>query len=269
MLAPYAGDVLVEHDVTFDLTARFATVAGIASAGTSGAGGDSRGNGSRATAKSWSCRSRIARCSAHRTSLVIPNGVDLARFAPEIERPGDAPAVHRIVSAFPQHRRVSIFRRTGLAHPCANALREITLTVVAGPDPLALLARAHRPALHPARRSHPFARVRRRRPPAVCRSQPGPRPDAGFGRHQSQGAGSYGHGARRGLHLFRLRGLGLEHMANVWIADNAEDFAHAIQTLLTNPDLRAAHRAPRPRPRGATLRLAEDRPAPTCHAAPS
>jgi ribosomal protein S18 acetylase RimI-like enzyme len=32
--------------------------------------------------------------------------------------------------------------------------------------------------------------------------------------------------------------LGLEHGVNVWIADTAEDFAQAIQTLLSNQELR-------------------------------
>jgi glycosyltransferase involved in cell wall biosynthesis len=33
-------------------------------------------------------------------------------------------------------------------------------------------------------------------------------------------------------------GLGLDHCVNVWIADTPQDFAQAIQTLLGNRDLR-------------------------------
>ena len=134
MLAPYAGDVLVEHDVTFDLY---------------------RQMGGASLARRWDhwrwrrfetgwlgryrkvvvMSERDAKLLGRPNVAVIPNGVDLARFAPEIERPGQRLL---FVGSFRHFPNVIAYRFfVDEVWPIVReSLPEITLTVVAGPDPL-------------------------------------------------------------------------------------------------------------------------------------
>ena len=89
MLAPYRGDVLVEHDVTFELYRQIRDrTPGIAERWDYWRW--------RRFEKKWIERYRkvVVMSEQDRALLdrpnvaVIPNGVDLARFTPEIERPG-------------------------------------------------------------------------------------------------------------------------------------------------------------------------------------
>ena len=74
---------------------------------------------------------------------VIPNGVDLDRFTPEIERPGQRLLFIGSFRHFPNIVAYRFFAEQ--VWPLLRAaMPGLTFTVVAGPDPAALLARAHR-----------------------------------------------------------------------------------------------------------------------------
>src|SRR5260370_40574344 len=108
-LAPYGGDILVEHDVTFSLYEQI-----------------SRRERSlsawwdywrwRRFERKWVRRySRVAVMSEQDLALlgtgtVVPNGVDLARFRPEIDRPGQRLLVIGSVPAFPDTAALAILR---------------------------------------------------------------------------------------------------------------------------------------------------------------
>ena len=81
----------------------------------------------------------------------------------------------------------------------------MTLTVVCGPDHLIHWREFTRHAGTGARRTHPPARVRARRAPALRRVQSCHRAHDGFRRHERQGAGSDGDGARGRFHQLRMR----------------------------------------------------------------
>ena len=260
MLAPYAGDVLVEHDVTFELYRQIRDARPASPrVGTIAAGGDSRGNGSGDIAKWWSCRSRIARCSQRPERRRDPQRRGPGAIHSRDRAPRPAAAVHRIVPPFPEHRRVSIFRRAGLADPAQTFFRD---HVDRGrrSGSLALLARAHRPRFHPAAT---IASVCSNSSPTFARCMSKPISPSS---PRSSRPARISRFWRRWRWIARwcprprvAPGLGLEHGVNVWIADQAEDFARAIETLLEDHDLPPPHRRGRPRPRGAKLRLESDR----------
>src|ERR1039457_2245502 len=77
-------------------------------------------------------------------------------------------AVHRFVSPLPQHRRVPLFHRTGLAGTPRTPAGDSTDDGGRARS-VDLLARAYGIAIDPHRRPRPVARVRRRRPAALCR----------------------------------------------------------------------------------------------------
>jgi glycosyltransferase involved in cell wall biosynthesis len=131
MLAPYGGDVLVEHDITYELYRQIR-------------------NGSRWDYWRWRrfetkwigrYRKVVVMSEQDRTLLdrpnvaVVPNGVDLDRFIPEIERPGQ----HLLfIGSFRHFPNIVAYRF--FVEQVWPLLREniadVRLTVVAGPDPL-------------------------------------------------------------------------------------------------------------------------------------
>ena len=232
MLAPYAGDVLVEHDVTFDLYRQI-------------------------NPRSWDFRrwhrferkwvsrypkvvvmsERDAALLNASNTLVIPNGVDLARFAPEIERPGMRLLFVGSFRHFPNIVAYRFFVEQ-VWPKLRERFGEITLTVVAGPDPL-VYWREHTglpsiPHDHSIRLLEFVADVR---PlyveanlvlvPTLVSAGTNLKVLEALAMERAVVSTSSG-----------CAGLGLEHMASVWIADSAGDFAQAVETLLTNPDLR-------------------------------
>ena len=114
-LAPYRGDVLVEHDVTFSL---YDQVRGVS--GRSGLVGLLPLAALRAQ---MGPPLRVRCCDVRGRPLllgssnvtVVPNGVDLERFRPEMERPGHRLLFHRFLSSFSEHRRVPVLYGAGLA----------------------------------------------------------------------------------------------------------------------------------------------------------
>ena len=144
-LAEYGGDVLVEHDVTFDL---FAQVW--------------RRERTLAVWWDWFRWRRFETRAVRRyrrvvvmsgkdakllgpavPAVAIENGVDLERFRPEPERPGERLL---FIGSFRHFPNVAAYRF--FTEQVWSLLRdkfpEMTLTVVCGPDYLDLLARLHR-----------------------------------------------------------------------------------------------------------------------------
>ncbi|MBI3473484.1 MAG: glycosyltransferase [Candidatus Solibacter usitatus] len=133
-LAPYGGDILVEHDVTWDLYAQV--------------------HRQRRTHSSWWDYFRwklfetravrrfpqVIAMSAKDAALlgrghIIPNGVDLERFRPEPERPGMRLLFVGSFNHFPNIEAFRFF--AGQVWPALRArFPEMTLTAVAGRDHL-------------------------------------------------------------------------------------------------------------------------------------
>ena len=117
-LARYAGDILVEHDVTFDLFGQIAR-----RKRTLAAWWDWfrwRRFETRAVAPLPPRGGDVAQgrrvCSARRApATVIENGVDLTRFQPAARALRPAPALHRLLPPLSQHRRLPLLHRTRLA----------------------------------------------------------------------------------------------------------------------------------------------------------
>ena len=94
---------------------------------------------------------------------------------------------------------------SGSGRCCATSSREMTLTVVCGPDPLTYWrAFADSPEPRPDPRIRMLGFVADVRPLYV-EANLVHRAHHGLRRHQREGAGSHGHAARRGLHHLRLR----------------------------------------------------------------
>ncbi len=232
MMAPYAGDVLVEHDVTFDLYRQM------------GASSWDYRRWRRFETK-WVERYRNVVVMSERDAAllggpnvaVIPNGVDLARFTPEIERRGQRLL---FIGSFRHFPNVIAYRF--FVEEVWPILREsspeITLTVVAGPDPL-LYWRQHTGLLSIPLddRVQVLEFVADVRPlyveanlvlvPTLVSAGTNLKVLEAMAMERAVVSTSSG-----------CAGLGLEHRVNVWIADKAQAFAHAIQTLLADADLR-------------------------------
>jgi ribosomal protein S18 acetylase RimI-like enzyme len=238
MLAPYAGDVLVEHDVTFALYRQILD----RSPGLAQRWDYYRW---RRFESKWIPRYRkvIVMSEQDRELLnqpnvaVIPNGVDLARFTPEIERPGERLL---FIGSFRHFPNIVAYRF--FVEQIWPILREhsshITLTVVAGPDPL-LYWREHTglSTIPSDDRIRLLEFVSDVRPlyveanlaivPTLVSAGTNLKVLEAMAMDRAVVATSSG-----------CAGLGLEHSVNVWISDQPEDFAHAIRTLLQDHTLR-------------------------------
>ena len=233
MLAPYSGDVLVEHDVTFDLYRQI----------------------SNRSWDYWRWR-RFERKQVQRYrkvvvmserdaallntpgTVVIPNGVDLARFTPEMERPGMRLLFIGSFRHFPNIVAYRFFVEQ-VWPKLRGRLPGIALTVVAGPDPV-LYWREHTGLTEvPAGDRIQFLEfVADVRPlyveanvilvPTLVSAGTNLKVLEALAMERAVVSTSSG-----------CAGLGLEHMVNVWIADQAGDFAQAVETLLTNSELRS------------------------------
>ncbi|HEX5229524.1 MAG TPA: GNAT family N-acetyltransferase [Bryobacteraceae bacterium] len=238
MLAPYAGDVLVEHDVTFALYRQIRDGKPTLSARWD------QWRWRRFETK-WIRRYRkvVVMSESDRTLLdrpnvaVIPNGVDLDRFTPESERSGERLLFIGSFRHFPNIVAFQFF--TEQVWPI---LREqspaITFTVVAGSDPTlywppgAVLFAWQRDD-----RIRLLGFVADVRPlyveanlaivPTLVSAGTNLKVLEAMAMDRAVVSTSSG-----------CAGLGLEHGVNVWIADSAEDFARGIQTLLADAALR-------------------------------
>ncbi len=239
-LAAYGGDVLVEHDVTFDL---FGQV--LRRKHTVAARWDYlrwRRFESRAVARF----PRIVVMSAKDQQLLgtaarsteIGNGVDLARFRPEPESPGDRLL---FIGSFRHFPNVEAFRFfTGEVWPLLREkFPEMNLTVVCGADPLTYwraFAGTPEPASDPRIRLLGF--VADVRPlytqanlvivPTTVSAGTNVKVLEAMAMQRAVVSTTSG-----------CAGLGLLHGHSVWVADAPEGFAAGIATLIRDPERRA------------------------------
>lgn len=236
MLAPYCGDVLVEHDVTFALYQQIRDRA--------------PGLGQRWDYWRWrrfeqkwirhyrkvvvmseQDRALVHRSNGRSAVAIIPNGVDLARFIPKIERPGERLF---FIGSFRHFPNIVAYRF--FVEEVWPILRrhssQITLTVVAGDNPL-LYWREHTGLSSITRddRIRLLEFVSDVRPlyvetnlaivPTLVSAGTNLKVLEAMAMDRAVVSTSSG-----------CAGLGLEHGVNVWIVDTAEAFAQAIQALL-------------------------------------
>lgn len=237
-LASYGGDVLVEHDVTFDLREQVR-----------------RRDGSFAAWWDWWRWHRFETQAVRRyrrvavmsdkdrlllgvpQARVIPNGVDLDRFSPQPE-----PVGRRLlfIGSFRHFPNIAAFRffTEGVWPLLRDRYPDMAVTVVAGPDPW-LYWRQYTGLIQP----QPDPRIRvlefvRDVKPLYDESNivivPTP-VSAGTNLKvleamaMERAVVSTPEGCA---------GLGLVHAQSIWVAAGAEDFAEGISTLADDPDLR-------------------------------
>jgi len=236
MLAPYAGDVLVEHDVTFQLCRQVFERT-------------RRGWWNywrwRRFENKWLARYRSIvvmsqqdRALLNRpNAVVIPNGVDLARFTPEIERPGNRLLFVGSFRHFPNILAYRFFIEQ-VWPSLLERLPGIQLTVVAGPDPL-IYWREYTglPSIPTGERVQLLDFVADVRPlyvetnlaivPTLVSAGTNLKVLEAMAMQRAVVSTSSG-----------CAGLGLEPNVNVWIADAPQAFAQGIETLLRDGNLR-------------------------------
>ncbi len=238
MLAPYGGDVLVEHDVTFALYRQIRDrTPGIAQRWDLWRWQRFEKKWIRRYPKVVVMSEQDRALLARPNVTVVPNGVDLARFTPEIERPGQRLLFIGSFRHFPNIVAYRFF----IEHvwPILRLYSPaITLTVVAGPDPL-LYWRGHTglSSIPQDDRIHLLEFVSDVRPlyveanvaivPTLVSAGTNLKVLEAMAMDRAVVSTSSG-----------CAGLGLEHSLNVWIADQPEDFARAIQALLQDDTLR-------------------------------
>ncbi len=234
-LASYGGDILVEHDVTYDLYAQV--------------------RARRSTISAWwdwwrwdryehravrRFRRVVVMSEKDRgllgieTARVIENGVDLARFQPDPETPGR----HLLfIGSFRHFPNIVAFRF--LTEEILPLAPDVELTVVAGPEPW-LHWRNHTGMLPPSDREN--IRILQ----FVADVRPLYRKANIVVVPTLESAGTNVK-VLEALALERAvvstasgcAGLGLEHGVTAWIADTAPELADGIRTLLDDGALRA------------------------------
>jgi len=238
MLAPYTGDVLVEHDVTFELYRQIrARSPGLARHWDHWRWRRFESQWIRRYRKVVVMSEQDRALLARPNVTVIPNGVDLDRFTPEIERPGQRLLFIGSFRHFPNVVAYRFF--VDQVWPILLEKSPGTrLTVVAGPDPL-LYWRAHTglSSIPTDRRIRLLEFVADVRPLYV---------EANLAIVPTLESAGTNLKVLEAMAMDRAvvstssgcAGLDLEHGVNVWIADQPGDFAKAIQTLLEDGDLR-------------------------------
>ena len=233
-LASYGGDILVEHDVTFDLYAQV-----MKRKETVGAWWD------------WWRWHRFERRAIHRFkrvvvmsdkdremlgvphARVVENGVDLSRFQPQPETPGRKLL---FIGSFRHFPNIVAFRF--LTEQILPLLRDFELTVVAGPEPW-LHWRNQTGTLPPP--ADPRIRILE----FVSDVRPLYHETNVVMVTTLESAGTNVK-VLEAMAMQRavvstssgVAGLGLEHGKQVWIADQAADLARGIETLLGDTALR-------------------------------
>jgi ribosomal protein S18 acetylase RimI-like enzyme len=242
MLAPYAGDILVEHDVTFDLYRQVRDRLLTRSAQFSRQWDYWRW---RRFETKWLKRYKhvVVMSEQDRIAVdcpnvaVIPNGVDLTRFTPEIERPGQRLLFIGSFRHFPNIVAYRFF--TEQVWPILRAQSaDISVTIVAGQDPLIYWRQYTGLAELPAdNRISVLEFVSDVRPlyveanlvvvPTLVSAGTNLKVLEAMAMERAVLSTNSG-----------CAGLGLEHGVNVWVADKPEDFANAIRTLIHDHELR-------------------------------
>jgi ribosomal protein S18 acetylase RimI-like enzyme len=234
-LAPYGGDILVEHDVTWDLYTQV-----LARRGTFSAWWDWK-RWKRFEDRAVRRFPRVVAMSEKDRALlgvaharVVENGVDLERFHPSSETPG-----RRLlfIGSFRHFPNVVAFRF--LTEEILPLTPDFELTAVAGPDPwphwrnvTGTLQPAHDPRVRMLEFVADVAPLYRETNVVVVTTL------------ESAGTNVK---VLEALAMERAvvstqsgcAGLGLKHGETAWIADSAEGLAEGIRTLLENGELRA------------------------------
>jgi glycosyltransferase involved in cell wall biosynthesis/ribosomal protein S18 acetylase RimI-like enzyme len=229
-LATYDGDVLVEHDVTFDLYAQVHSV-------------------SRTSSSWWDLQrwQRFERAAVRRyrrvavmsekdagllpeaRTIVITNGVDLERFRPEAELPGRRALFVGSFAHFPNVVAYRFFAEQVLPR-IADA--EFRWTIIAGRNP-----HLYQPAIAADPRIEFYGFISDVRPfyraanlvVVPTQVSAGTNLKVLEAMAQERAVISTPSG---------VAGLGLQHGESVWIADSAADFAHGVELLLRDENLR-------------------------------
>ena len=233
-LASYGGDILVEHDVTFDLYAQV-----MKRKETVGSWWDWwrwQRYERRAIAKFtrvvvMSEKDREMLGASH--ARVIENGVDLNRFQPQPETPGRKLL---FIGSFRHFPNIVAFRF--LTEQILPLVRDFELTVVAGPEPW-LHWRNQTGTLPPP--ADPRIRILE----FVADVRPLYHETNLVMVTTLESAGTNVK-VLEAMAMQRavvstcsgVAGLGLEHAKHVWIADSTADLAHGIERLLEDEDLR-------------------------------
>jgi ribosomal protein S18 acetylase RimI-like enzyme len=235
-LAPYGGDILVEHDVTFSLYEQIWRRERSLSAWWDYWRW-------RRFERKWVRRYRrvVVMSEQDRALLgkgtVVPNGVDLARFLPEIERPGQRLL---FIGSFRHFPNIVAFRflMEDVWPRLRERIPEACVTVVAGPDPL-LYWREHTglAELPQDDRVQVMGFVSDVRPlyvetnlvlvPTLVSAGTNLKVLEALAMDRAVISTASG-----------CAGLGLEHGVNVWIADSSLDFADGVLKLLDDRELR-------------------------------
>jgi glycosyltransferase involved in cell wall biosynthesis len=239
-LAPYGGDVLVEHDVTFDLFGQVLWRTPALAARWD------HWRWKRFESRVLRRFRRVVAMSGKDAKLlgganrvrVIENGVDLQRFRPEA---GPANTQRLLfVGSFRHFPNVEAYRF--FADQIWSQLRarfpQMTLTVVAGPDHLVYWREFTRELVPPEDdRIRLLGFVRDVRPlyveanlvivPTTVSAGTNVKVLEAMAMERAVVSTTCG-----------IAGLGLEHGVNVWVADDPTDFAEGVARLIENPDQR-------------------------------
>jgi glycosyltransferase involved in cell wall biosynthesis len=245
-LAEYGGDALVEHDITFDLFAQVLRRERSVSAWWNWF------RWRRFETRAWRKYARIvtmskkdaevaggvAKGAAKSAAVILENGVDLDRFHPEPEQPGQSLL---FIGSFRHFPNVAAYRFfTEEVWPLVrDKFPQMTVTVVAGPDPLTYWrAFADSPEPTPDPRIQLLGFVADVRPLYV---------DANLVLVPTTVSAGTNVKALEAMAIERamvstpsgVAGLGLLHGHSVWEADTAAAFAAGIATLIADPERRA------------------------------
>lgn len=237
-LASYPGDILVEHDITFDL---YRQVHDRERTPASWWNWWRWHRFERNALKRYRCvitmSEKDARLAAHASCRVIPNGVDLARFRPTPEPPGQRLL---FVGSFRHFPNITAFRFfiEQVWPLLEDRFPEMTVTVVAGPDPH-VYWQGSIPAIPRIRVRGFVADVRPLYEqsnivvvPTLVSAGTNLKVLEAMAMERAIVATTSGSG-----------GIEVEHGKHLWIADGAGDFAEAIARLATDPGLRRRLRA--------------------------
>ena len=236
-LAEYAGDILVEHDVTFDLFAQIARRQRTLSAAWDVL------RWRRFETRAWRRFPRVVVMSQKDAemvgsrSVVIPNGVDLARFRGAPESPGERLL---FIGSFRHFPNVAAYRFfTEEVWPLLrDKFPEMSLTVVAGGDYLtSWRAFTDSPEPAPDPRIRLLGFVADVRPlyvesnlvlvPTTVSAGTNVKVLEAMAMERAVVSSTSG-----------CAGLGLLHGHSVWVADTAEAFAAAVATLINDAERR-------------------------------
>lgn len=237
-LASYPGDILVEHDVTFDLYQQLHQASGtLLSAFNLWRWKRFEKAAVRRFRRIVVMSDKDAGLLKSSNVRVVPNGVDLKRFQPKPETPGGQLL---FVGSFRHFPNVSAMRfLLDRVWPLLTELApDVKLTVVAGPDP-ELYWKQH--AGSSPMPSDPRVRIlgmtRDVRPfliqanvvlvPTLVSAGTNLKVIEAMAMERAVVSTTSG-----------AAGLGLEHGANIWIADGGREFADGIAKLLSDDPLR-------------------------------